>query len=122
MDLRSLGNTFEVLSHVQVLKVHCKDGKGIEMSKVCNYLNRNERILSERKNLHEYLDNEAERAFRGKCVAQRRLSEAEVEMDRRSWERRNSDIALYETNPQLESQILELYIKQINKQIKHKNR
>ena len=40
---------------------------------------------------------------------QKRLSEAEVEMDRRSWERRNSDIALHETNRQLESQRLELY-------------
>ena len=40
----------------------------------------NEKIMSERRNLHEYFDNEAERAFRGKCVAQRRLSEAEVEM------------------------------------------
>ena len=79
------------------------------MSKVCNYLNMNERILSGRKNLHEYLDNEAERAFRGKCVAQRRLSEAEVEMDRRSWERRKSDIAFYETNQKLESQRLDLF-------------
>ena len=64
--------------------------------------------MSERRNLHEYLENEVERAFRRKCVAQKRLSEAEVEMDRRSWERRNSDIALYETSQQLESQRLEL--------------
>ena len=42
-------------------------------------------------------------------VQQRRSSEAEVEMDGRSWERRNSDIAIYETNQQLESQRLELY-------------
>ena len=31
-----------------------------------------------------------------------------MDMDRKSWERRNSDIALYETNQQLESQRLEL--------------
>ena len=68
-----------------------------------------QKIMSERRNLHEYLENEAERAFRGKCVAQRRLCEGEVEMDRRSWERRNSDIALNETNQKLVSQRLELY-------------
>ena len=74
--------------------------KGIEISKVCNSLNRKTRKLCPNG---EYLENEAERAFRGKCVAQTRLSEAEVEMDRRSWERRNSDIALYETNQKLVS-------------------
>ena len=36
-----------------------------------------------------------------------KLSEDEVEMDRKNWERRNSDITLYETNQQLESQRLE---------------
>ena len=30
-------------------------------------------------------------------------------MDRKSWERRNSDLALYETNQQLESQRLEFF-------------
>ena len=44
----------------------------------------------------------------GECTAQKRLSEAEEEMDRKSRERRNSDIALCETNQQLESQRLEL--------------
>ena len=60
-----------------------------------------ERILSERKNLHEYLEVEAERALQGEYMAQRRLSEAEVGMDR-NWERRNYDITLYETTQQLE--------------------
>ena len=46
---------------------------------------------------------EGARALQGECTAQRRLSEAEVEMDGKSWERRNSDIALYESNQQLES-------------------
>ena len=68
-----------------------------------------ERILSERKKLHEYLEKEAERGLQGECTAQRRFPEAEVEMDRKSWERRNSDIAPNETNQQLESQRLELY-------------
>ena len=69
-----------------------------------------ERMLSERKNLYEYLGKEAvARAPQGECSAQRRLSEAEMEMVRKSCKRRKSDIAPYETNQQLESQRLELY-------------
>ena len=64
----------------------------------------NERILSEKKNLHEYLDKEAARALPGECTAQRRSSEPEVDRDRKSSERRNSDVALYKTNQQLELQ------------------
>ena len=42
-----------------------------------------------------------------KCMAQRRrLSEAEVEMDRKCWERRNSDKAPYETSRQLDRSML----------------
>ena len=78
-------------------------------SEVCHYLNMTERILSEVKNLHEYLEKKAERALLCESTAQKRLSEAEVEVDRKSWERRNSDVALYETNRELESQRLELY-------------
>ena len=80
-------------------------------SEACPCLSRHEqeRILSVRKHLDEYLEKEAERAFQGECVGQIRLSEAEVEMDTRRWARRNYDIALYETNQQLESQRLELY-------------
>ena len=40
-------------------------------------------------------------------MAQRRLSEAEMEMDRKSWENFRDDF--YETNRQLESQRTELY-------------
>ena len=43
-----------------------------------------ERFLSERQNLHNYFQREAQRALQGECVAQRRLSEAEVEMDRKN--------------------------------------
>ena len=42
-------------------------------------------------------------------MAQRRLSEAEVEMDRKSWERGKSCTAIYQTNRQLESQQMELF-------------
>ena len=67
------------------------------------------RIPRDRKNSHEYLENESERALQGECAAQGKLSEAQVEMDRKSRERRNSDFALYETNQQLESQRLKFY-------------
>ena len=60
--------------------------------------------LSERRNLHVYLEQKAELAVQGGCTAQRRLSEAEIQMVRR-----NSDIDLHETNRELESQRLELY-------------
>ena len=50
--------------------------------------------LSEWKNLHAYFEKEAELAVQGKCVAQKRLSEAEAEMDKRNWEQRDADIAL----------------------------
>ena len=65
------------------------------ISDVCHYLNMTEKeFLSESKNFHEYLEEEAERALQGERTSQKRLSEAE-EMDR-SWERRNFDFALYE--------------------------
>ena len=71
-------------------------------SEVCHYLN-----MNKRKTFTNTLNNEAERSL--ECTGQKRLSEAEVVMDRKSYERRNSDIALYETNQQLESQRLELH-------------
>ena len=60
------------------------------------------------KNFHDCLEREARRALQGECMAQRRLSGFEMEMDRKSWERRNSDMALFETSRHLESQQLEL--------------
>ena len=63
--------------------------------------------LSERRHLHVYLEQKAELAVQGECAAQRRLSKAEADMDRRNQERRNS-IALYGPNRELKSQRLEL--------------
>ena len=63
---------------------------------------------SERHSLHVYLEQKAELAVHGECSAQRRLSEAEADMDVREWEKRSSDSALYEANRELESQRLEL--------------
>ena len=65
--------------------------------------------LSERRDLRVYLEQKAELAVQGECGAQRRLSEAEADMDTINWEQRNSDVALYETHQELESQRLELY-------------
>ena len=47
--------------------------------------------LSERRNLHVYLEQKAESAVQGECAAQRRLSEAEADMYVRNWEQRNAD-------------------------------
>ena len=41
--------------------------------------------LSERQILLVYLEQKAEMAVRGECAAQRRLSEAEADMDKRIW-------------------------------------
>ena len=67
------------------------------------------KTLSERRNLHVYTEQKAEVAVRGDCAAKPRYSEAEADMDIRNWEQRNSDMALYETNRELESQRLEPY-------------
>ena len=65
--------------------------------------------LSDRQILHVYLEQKAELAVRGECAAQRRLSEAEADMEIRNWEQKSSDMALCEVNRELESQRLELY-------------
>ena len=65
--------------------------------------------LSERTDHHAYLEQKTDLAVLGECAAQKILSDAEAHMDIRNWERRNSDIALFENNRELESQRLELY-------------
>ena len=52
-----------------------------------------ERFLSERENQHDYLEREARRAVQGENIAQRKLSEAEMERDRMIWDTRNDDWA-----------------------------
>ena len=58
--------------------------------------------------LDVYLEQKAELAVQGECSAQRRLSEAEADMEVRRWEMRSSDMALDETIRELESQRREL--------------
>ena len=64
---------------MQVLNGFCREEKEIEFWKVC-------KLLSEKQNLHVYHEQKAEIAIRGECAAQRRLSEAEADMDIRNWE------------------------------------
>ena len=61
------------MSQFQVLKGLCREERETEIWKVCD-------TLSERRNLHAYLEKKAELAVQGECVAQKRLSEAEAEM------------------------------------------
>ena len=80
------------------------------ISEVCHYLNMTEKEFCLKGRIFtNILNKKQDELFQGESTAQRSLPEAEVEMDRKSWERRNSDIAQYETNQQLESQRLELY-------------
>ena len=46
--------------------------------------------------------------MRGEKVAQQRSYEAEADVEVKHWEKRNSDIALYEINQEFESQQLQL--------------
>ena len=65
--------------------------------------------LSERRKLHVYLEQKAELAVQGECAAQKRFSEGDEDMEVRNSEHKNSDVAFYETNQELESQRLVLY-------------
>ena len=49
--------------------------------------------MSQKQNLHDYLDKETWRALQGECLAQRELSEAEMERDGMIGYKRNSDWA-----------------------------
>ena len=104
------GNLCEMLSHFQVSRNHRRKVNEIENWRVCNFSQlEKEKILSEPRSNHEYLDKKADRAFQGEFAAQTRLSEAQAELDRREWEWRNADIALYETSRKLEFQKMELH-------------
>ena len=85
-----------------MLKKRIQKGKEIEILKVCE-------LLSEKKDLHVYFEQKADLVVRQECTAQRRLSEAEADMETRRWEKRSSDMALHENNREIESQRLELY-------------
>ena len=64
------------------------------------------RFLSERKDLHVYFEQKSDLLVREVCAAWR---QSEVDMETRKFERRSSDMFLFETNRDLESQRLELH-------------
>ena len=63
---------------------------------------------TERQHLHKFLERQVELAGRGENAAQKRISEAETDMEMKDWEKRNSEFALYESQRELESQRLRL--------------
>ena len=65
--------------------------------------------MSEQRDTHEFLEKKADHAFQIECAAQTRLSEAKSELDRREWRMQNADVALDETNMQIQSQSIERY-------------
>ena len=90
------------MSQFQVLKGLCREERESEIWKV-------RKLCPKGEKLHGFLEQKAELAVQGGCAAQKRLSQPGAEMDTRNWEQRNDDIALCETNWELESQRLELY-------------
>ena len=62
------------------------------------------KTLSDRRNLHQFLDWKAESAVQGEVEAQKRLSEAEADLEIRRWKQNKSEITLYESHRELESQ------------------
>ena len=64
--------------------------------------------LRDRQNLHKNLERKAELAVRREKLDQQRKNEAEADVELKHWEKRNSDIALYEIKQEFESQRLQL--------------
>ena len=69
-----------------------------------------EQTLKDRHNVHKFLERQAESAVRGEKLAQQRLFEAEADVEVNLWAKRKSDIALYDVNPEFESQRLHLQL------------
>ena len=65
--------------------------------------------LKDKESLHKILEVKAELAVKGENLAQQRLYEAETDVEVKHWEKRNSDIALFEINQEFESQRLQLH-------------
>ena len=67
------------------------------------------RTSSDKQNLHKYLERKAGSPVRRENASQKRLSEAEADTEIRRWEQKSSEVALYETHRELESQRLHLH-------------
>ena len=56
--------------------------------------------MSDEQNLHEFLERRAESAVPGEIAAQKRLSEAEADVEIRRWEQQHSEVALEKSHNQ----------------------
>ena len=68
-----------------------------------------ESILSEQRDIYDFLEKKGDHVFQRECAAQTTLPEAQAELDRREWRMQHADIALYATGMHLQSQKVELY-------------
>ena len=64
--------------------------------------------LTDRQHIHKIPERKADLAVRGEKLAQQRFCEAEADVEVKHWEKRKSDIALYEINQEFESQRFQL--------------
>ena len=65
------------------------------------------RTLKDRQNLHKILELKVQLAGRGEQLTQQRLYEVEADVEVKNWEKRNSEISLYDINQECESQRLQ---------------
>ena len=98
---RRLARTWIVRQLFQVFSNLCRRGKSDRDVSVVQ-------TLKDRQNLHKIFERKAELAVRREKLAQPRLYEAEADVEVKHWEKRNSDIALYDINQEFESQRLQL--------------
>ena len=78
--------------------------------------NHESKTLRNRHNFHEFLERQAHTAIQGELDSQRKLAEAETDMEVTEWERRNSDVALHESQRELESQLSQFASKRQHQQ------
>ena len=88
---RRLVRTWIVKPLFQVFSCLCQRGREIETKTLCKHWETG-------KISKKILEREAELIARGEKLAQQRFFEAETEVEVKHWEKRNSDIALYEIN------------------------
>ena len=93
-DLQASEHDFGTFHLLLVLKGLCYGGSEIKARTT----------VKDRQDLHEFLERQAHTAILGENAAQRKLTEAESDMEIKAWERRNSEFALYESQRELESQ------------------
>ena len=97
------------MSHVQVLKSHNWEGNGIGSSEVCQFHNMNKKNIWEEESSRKLWEGSRTRSWRWTYCLKKIIWGWGGDVDRRSWERKKSDIALEENNQQHESQRLEFY-------------